>query len=96
MKARLLDVHSGDKVWTSDIPIDDWLEGEFACDCMRAVLFNPRKRNSCWVGDDCIGNERFIVVDIVIGEDEDYLPTVHECNEGYSEELLFSNGVQLD
>jgi hypothetical protein len=96
MRARLLDVDTGEKVWSNDMPVEDWLEGELACDCMRAVLFNPRRHNSCWTGDDCIGNQRFIVVDISIGDDEDELPTVHECNEGYSDELLFSNGVVLD
>lgn len=96
MRARLLDTWNGDKVWSSDIPVEDWLEGEFACDCMRSSLFNPRRGGSCWTGDDCVGNDRFIVVDIALGDEEDYLPTLHECNEGYSEELLFSNGVHLD
>tara|TARA_R110002153_G_scaffold116863_7_gene260770 strand:+ start:2704 stop:2994 length:291 start_codon:yes stop_codon:yes gene_type:complete len=96
MRARLLDTWSGEKVWSSDIPVDDWLEGEFACDCMRLSMFQPRRNFSCWTGDDCIGNERFIVVDVSIEGDEEDAPTLHECNEGYPEELLFSNGVELD
>lgn len=96
MLARVLDTYSGEKVWSSDIPLEDWLEGEFACDCLRAALFNPRLSRSCWAGDDCRGNDRFVVIDCVMGEGEDWLPSLHECNEAYSEELLFSNGITLD
>lgn len=98
MNIKVLDTYSGEKVWSSEIDADDICFGGWSCDCMRATLFNPRRTCGCADGGDCRGYERWIVIDrfCVNETDDSELPTMHECNYNYPEELLVVNGVELD
>lgn len=97
MNVKLLDTFSGESVWTSDLDPDEVSYGMWGCDCMRAVMFNPRRHAGCSDDGDCRGYQRWIVVDrFCVEEDDADLPTLHECNNLYPEELLVVNGIELD
>ena len=97
MNACILDTYSGETAWTEDIDTDEVVDDSWACDCLRAHLHNPRRTEGCAAGGDCLGFNRFLVVDFT-GPDteEEDSPTLHECNTSYEDEFLFTNHIPLD
>ena len=58
MQVKYLDLKTGKTQWDAGIGITD-LEGNWSCDCNRALAFAIPH------GDTCIGCKRFIVVDVM-------------------------------
>lgn len=61
----------------------EWAEGNWACDCNR----NPRGVDTGKPVHTCKGSERFLVVEAVMDDPEDYPYTLDELNEDYPAEL---------
>lgn len=93
MRVKVFDTWSGESTWSEHHDDDEFVSGDWACDCLRGQLFNPRRDGGCSEGWDCRGHERWVIVDV---DGEMVAWTLHDLNAGYSDELLFSNGVDLD
>ncbi len=103
MRALILDTLSGESVWSEDHEVEEFTDGSWACDCLRAHLHNPRKTRGCFEGGECLGYERFLVTfalptpDHPVETDDDFVfPSLHELNASYPEELLYKNSIPLD
>ena len=61
----------------------EWAENNWSCDCNR----NPWDVDTGNPENVCEGCERFLVVEAVMDDPEDYEYTLDELNEGYPAEL---------
>ena len=83
MKATILDTVTGE-MKTVDGPRSwEWAENDWSCDCNRNLWdVDTGKPESV-----CEGCERFLVVEAVMDDPEDYEYTLDELNGGYPAEL---------
>ena len=82
MIATIIDTVTGEKITINGPRSWEWAENNWSCDC---------NRNYWELGavesDVCQGSERFLVVDAVMDDQEDYEYTLDELNEEYPLEL---------
>ena len=83
MKATILDTVTGEKMTVDGPRSWEWAENNWSCDCNR----NPWGVDTGKPDGVCEGRERFLVVEAVMNDPEDYEYTMDELNEGYPEEL---------
>jgi hypothetical protein len=83
MKATILDTVTG-KTLTADGPRSwEWADNNWSCDCNRNLWgIDTGKPKGL-----CEGAERFLVVDAVMDDPEDYPYTLDELNAAYPESL---------
>jgi len=85
MKATILDTVTGERMTVDGPPSWEWAENNWSCDCNRnpwGVETGNHKRG-------CNGCERFLVVEAVMDDPQDYEDyTLEELNAGYPKELL--------
>lgn len=80
MEATVLDTQTG-RVATKGGPSSiEWAENNWSCDCNRATIF----------GEECDKCEcvRYIVIQSLSEDSEDYFYTIQELNAEYPEELI--------
>ena len=82
MIATILDTVTGEKITVNGPRSWEWAENNWSCDCNRNYW-----ESSIVKSDVCQGSERFLVVDAVMDDPEDYGYTLDELNEGYPLEL---------
>lgn len=99
MNITLLDTKTGETREVNDTPTFQWTENNWSCDCNRELEFDYVEHDQ---SNTCLGCHRFIVIggssSIVHKSkwgNQEYPATLKELNEGYPEELLIKNGVDL-
>lgn len=83
MKATILDTVTGEKMTVDGPRSFEWAENNWSCDCNR----NPFDVDTGKPDGVCEGCERFLVVEAVMDDPDDYEYTMDELNEGYPAEL---------
>ena len=82
MIATILDTVTGETMTVNGPRSWEWADNNWSCDCNRNYW------ELCAVkSDTCQGSERFLVVDAVMDDQEDYGYTLDELNEEYPLEL---------
>lgn len=84
MRPVLKDLLMGDtRLSNQDVSVWTWTEGNWSCDCNRAIACGKP-----WATSSC-GNKRFVVVE-VHGDLEGWDPEslIARCNEGYERAIL--------
>ncbi len=84
MKATVLDTFTGKTAQDDHLSTFDWAEGDWSCDCNRAVYFGVLSTDPL----DCDGCVRFLVVAAEHNMDDDYECNLNDLNEGYPEDLV--------
>ncbi len=83
MKATILDTVTGEKAVVKGPRSYEWAEGTWACDCNRSHW-------SAWIGGPvglCHGAKRFLVIEAVMDNPDEYKYTLEELNSDYPAEL---------
>jgi hypothetical protein len=83
MRATILDTVTGEKMTVDGPCTFQWKENNWSCDCNR----NPWGVDTEKPDGVCEGHERFLVVEAVFNEPEDYECTLDELNRYYPAEL---------
>ena len=84
MKATILDTVTGEKMTVDGPRSWEWAENGWTCDCNR----NPWGIDTGGPPKGCHGWNRFLVVEAVMNDPDDYEYTLAELNAGYPEALL--------
>lgn len=61
-RVTVLDTHTGETAEETEVPLYNWLHGDWSCDCNRGLMFDrdPAGEN----GDHCAGCFRYVAVDV--------------------------------
>jgi len=84
MKATILDTVTGKKVTVDGPRSWEWAENNYSCDCNR----NEWNVDTGKPSGRCEGSERFLVINAVMDDKEDYKYTLAELNEDYPAALI--------
>ena len=92
MKVTLLDTKTGKTVEDKGMSAFQWTDGNWSCDCNRALMFNLD------IGQGiCAGSKRFIVIkaEPEVNVEGDYEATLAEMNHRHPQELLRKHGIEI-
>ena len=86
MKCLLLDIKTNKVKWHGGPSTFDWTENNWSCDCNRATPFGNTNDDN---GGHCVGGHRYIVVDYILEDEDDYEPAnFYELNSDYDKKLV--------
>jgi len=90
MKCTVLDTVTGETRISEGIATWNWKEGNWSCDCNRAIIFDR------WIADGfCVGGKRYLVIAAEPEDKDDYEVSLAELNSDYPDELLREHGINV-